>query len=162
MKKRKKEKSEFFLILHNIRSSHNVGSIFRTSDALGIKKIFLTGYTPSPIDKFGRKVKEVSKTALGAEDFIEWEKSDISKVFRKLKQEKIQILAIEQNKKSKDYRKVRVGKKVAFIVGNEVRGLSRQILSKCDLITEIPMLGQKESLNVSVAVAVALFRIIDP
>ena len=88
------------LILHNIRSAHNIGSIFRTADAVGVSKIFITGYSPRPLDKFGRPVKEIAKTALGAEKDIEWEyEKNVSKAIKKLKAEKFQIIAIEQSKK---------------------------------------------------------------
>ncbi|MFA5838735.1 MAG: TrmH family RNA methyltransferase [Candidatus Paceibacterota bacterium] len=158
------------LILHNIRSTHNVGSIFRTADAVGVSKIFLTGYTPAPVDRFGREVKEISKTALGAEKNIEWEKvKNIDTLIKKLKKEKVLIIGVEQSKKSIDYKKVSTkdgpalgwkGNSV-FIFGNEVNGLPKSILNKCDIIAEIPMKGKKESLNVSVSAGVVLFRILN-
>ena len=150
-----------YLILHNIRSTYNVGSIFRTAEACGVSKIFLTGYTPKPVDKFGREVKAISKTALGAEKIINWEYSfRPSSVIKKLKKLDFKIIGIEQDKKSVDYKKVKADQSIAFLLGNEVKGLSRQLLSQCDFITEIPMIGKKESLNVSVATGVALFRIL--
>ena len=155
-------KKEARLILHNIRSNHNVGSIFRTGDALGVTKIFLTGYTPTPLDKFGREVKEISKTALGAEKNIPWEKNkNVRKVIENLKKEGFQIIAIEQAKNSVDYKKIKIKGKTAFILGNEVTGILKEILSLCDVIAEIPMKGEKESLNVSVSAGVALFRILN-
>ena len=155
-------KKETRLILHNIRSNHNVGSIFRTGDALGVTKIFLTGYTPTPLDKFGREVKEISKTALGAEKNIPWEKNkNVRKVIENLKKEGFQIIAIEQAKNSVDYKKIKIKGKTAFILGNEVTGILKEILSLCDVIAEIPMKGEKESLNVSVSAGVALFRILN-
>lgn len=153
---------KFFLILHNIRSTYNVGSIFRTADACGISKIFLTGYTPTPLDNFGREVKAISKTALGAEKEIEWEYfSQPSKVIKKLKKEGVEIIAVEQDQKSIDYKKIKIKTSTAFILGNEVRGLSKQLLSQCDIIAEIPMRGKKESLNVSVTAGIVLFRILN-
>ena len=158
------------LILHDIRSNHNVGSIFRTADAVGISKIFLTGYTPTPTDRFGRDVNEISKTALGAEKNIEWEKvKNIGVLIKKLKKENFLIIGVEQSKKSIDYKKMSAkggpifGWKgnLAFIFGNEVKGISKSILDKCDIITEIPMKGNKESLNVSVSAGVVLFRVLD-
>ncbi|OHA88163.1 MAG: hypothetical protein A2741_00895 [Candidatus Zambryskibacteria bacterium RIFCSPHIGHO2_01_FULL_43_27] len=149
------------VILHNIRSVHNVGSIFRTSDAAGVGKLYLTGYTPLPIDRFGRTVKEIAKTALGAEKFVSWEHcTSVSRLITELKDKDFQIIAIEQSNKSKDYKKIRIKKKMAFIIGNEVNGLPQSILSKTDLIAEIPMKGEKESLNVSVAFGIALYRIL--
>lgn len=160
MKKEKKSEKKIYLILHNIRSSHNVGSIFRTAEAVGVDKIFLTGYSPSPIDKFGKKSKEISKTALGAENLVEWEKAEISKIIKKLRSEGFFVVAIEQDKKSIHYKKARIQQKTVFVFGNEVRGLDKKILKKCDLVAEIPMKGKKESLNVSVSAGIALFGMI--
>jgi tRNA G18 (ribose-2'-O)-methylase SpoU len=152
------------LILHNIRSVENVGAIFRTADAVGIVKIYLTGYTPPPLDRFGRKRGDLAKSALGAEEFVPWEqKKSIFPLLIKLKEESFKIIAIEQDKKSIDYKTLRLrsGQAHAFIVGAEVTGIPKNILEKCDIIAEIPMRGKKESLNVSVATGVALFRILN-
>ena len=160
-------KKQNIIILHDIRSVQNVGAMFRTADAAGVNKIYLTGYTPAPLDRFGRKRKDLAKSALGAEEFVTWEqKKNIFPLITKLKEEKYFIVAIEQDKKSVDYKKVSArggsalgGKKLAFIVGAEVTGIPKNIVKKCDLIAEIPMRGQKESLNVSVALGIVLFRI---
>lgn len=153
---------ENILILPDIRSAQNVGAIFRTAEAVGISKIYLTGYTPCPIDKFNRVRKDISKSALGAELIIPWEyKKSLSTLLIKLKKEKYKIIAIEQDKNSIDYKKVKLSQKNVFIVGTEVSGLPKSILKKCDVIAEIPMKGKKESLNVSVATGVALFRILN-
>jgi len=149
------------LILPDIRSAINVGAIFRTADAVGIDKIYLTGWTPRPTDKFGRVQKDIAKSALGAETWIPWEyKEKIIPLITSLKKEGYQIIAIEQDKRAIDYRKVKINRKTAIIMGPEVLGLDKKILDKCDLIAEIPMHGQKESLNVSVACGIALFRIL--
>jgi 23S rRNA (guanosine2251-2'-O)-methyltransferase len=149
------------VILPDIRSSLNVGSIFRTADACGVDKIYLAGYTPAPIDKFGRADKQIAKTALGAEKGIAWEKiEDVSKLLTKLKKDGFYIVAIEQAKNSIDYKKVKAKAKTAFIFGNEVVGLPKNILKKCDVVAEIPMKGDKESLNVAVSAGVAFFRIL--
>ncbi|MSU45127.1 MAG: TrmH family RNA methyltransferase [Candidatus Zambryskibacteria bacterium] len=156
-----KKKREVVVLLYNIRSTHNVGSIFRTSDALGVTKIYLSGYTPTPTDKFNRPRKDVSKVSLGAEKTIPWEYvKDAKKLIKKLKNKKIEIIGIEQSKNSVDYKKVKTGKRVLFVVGNEVEGIDKDILSLCDIVAEIPMKGDKESLNVSVAFGTALFRIL--
>lgn len=156
----KKENQENIVILHNIRSVENVGAIFRTADAAGVHKIYLTGYTPAPLDRFGRKRGDLAKSALGAEEFVPWEqKKSISTLLAKLKKENFQIIAIEQDKRSVDYKKVKIKNKNAFIAGPEVTGIPKDVLGKCDVFAEIPMRGKKESLNVSVAVGVALFRI---
>jgi len=154
------------LILPDIRSAINVGAIFRTADAVGISKIYLTGYTPRPTDKFGRIQKDISKSALGAEDFVPWEyKKSLPTLINKLKKDGYKIIAVEQNKNAIDYRTLRLRsghKKAVFIIGPEVEGLDKKILNKCDIIAEIPMHGKKESLNVSVACGVALFKILRP
>ncbi len=154
-----KIKQENILILNDIRSVENVGAIFRTADAVGIDKIYLTGYTPTPLDRFGRKRKDLAKSALGAEESVSWEqKKSISALLTKIKKDGFQIIAIEQDEKSVDYKKVKLREKNAFMVGTEVTGIPKNILAKCDIIAEIPMKGKKESLNVSVALGVALFR----
>lgn len=150
--------SRIFLILHNVRSLYNVGSVFRTAECAGVSKIYLTGYTPSPADVFGKYRKELSKVALGAEKIVPWEKrGSIAKLIKNLKKEKIKIIAVEQSVQAIDYRKFKPKFPLALILGNEVRGLSKSILQKCDTIIEIPLYGKKESLNVAVAAGVALF-----
>lgn len=150
------------VILHNIRSVHNVGSVFRTSDAMGVSKIYLTGYTPTPLDRFGRERKDVAKSALGAQKSVEWEYvKSASAVVEKLKKEKFEIVAVEQSSQSIDYKKFITKQNVAFLFGNEVRGVSKSLLKKCDKIIEIPMRGKKESLNVSVSAGIVLFRVLD-
>ncbi|MFZ2149966.1 MAG: TrmH family RNA methyltransferase [Minisyncoccia bacterium] len=160
--KRENKKQENVVILHNIRSVENVGAMFRTADAAGVNKIYLTGYTPAPLDRFGRKRGDMAKSALGAEEFVVWEqKKSISSLLAKLKKENFHTIAIEQDKRSVDYKKVKIKAKNAFIVGPEVTGIPRNILDKCDVVAEIPMLGKKESLNVSVALGIGLFRILN-
>ncbi len=156
-----KIKQENILILNDIRSVENVGAMFRTADAVGIDKIYLTGYTPCPIDRFGRKRGDLAKSALGAEEFVAWEqKKSILPLLTKLKKENYLIIGIEQDERSIDYKKVKTGNKNAFIVGTEVTGIPKNVLQKCDVIAEIPMRGKKESLNVSVAFGVAIFGIL--
>ncbi len=149
------------VILHNIRSTHNVGSIFRTADAAGVSHIYISGYTPTPIDKFGRKQKDIAKTALGAEDSVHWEYiENLTKYIAHLKKDGYTIVAVEQSKKSVDYKTVVLRDKSVVIVGNEVLGMSPTLLKQCDVVAEIPMRGKKESLNVSVAFGIALFRML--
>ncbi len=156
------EKAEHILILPDIRSAHNVGAIFRTADAVGIFKIYLVGVTPSPIDRFGRARADVAKAALGAEKTVVWEtRAALAPLLARLKKDGYAIVAIEQSPKSVDYKKVKVVGNTAFIVGTEVTGLPESVLEKCDIIAEIPMVGSKESLNVSVATGVALFRMLN-
>jgi 23S rRNA (guanosine2251-2'-O)-methyltransferase len=155
-----KKKISVIVILDNIRSVHNVGSIFRTSDALGVDKIFLCGCTPTPKDRFGRERKDLAKVALGAEKSIEWEYFETTEeAIKKLKKEKFQIIALEQSENSIDYKKVKTKNKTAIILGEEVHGLNKKVLDLADVVMEIPMKGIKESLNVSVSFGVAAFRI---
>lgn len=163
---------ETILILHDIRSVMNIGSIFRTSDAIGISKIYLTGYSPGPIDRFGRERTDIKKTSLGAEKTVNWERfpedKNISDLILDLKSKKYTIVALEQDEKSIDYKKFCDDfeknfsvKKIAIIPGSEVEGLAKEIINLCDFVAEIPMAGKKESLNVSVATAIFLYRLLD-
>lgn len=146
---------ELLLILHNIRSAYNVGSIFRTADAAGVSKIYLGGYTPNPDQE-----PKIAKTALGAEKVVPWKYyRQTWRLLKKLKKEGIQIVALEQDKKAIDYQKFKPSWPMALVLGNEVRGLSKEFLKYADAIIEIPMWGQKESLNVSVAAGIALFEV---
>jgi 23S rRNA (guanosine2251-2'-O)-methyltransferase len=151
------------LVLHNIRSVHNVGSIFRTADAAGVAKIFLTGYTPTPLDRFGRERKDFIKVSLGAEKTVLWEATpQLAPVLKKLKADGYDIVAVEQCEKSTplfDYKPA--NKKIALILGNEVLGISTPSLKYADEVLEIPMHGKKESLNVSVAAGIALFALLN-
>ena len=159
------------VILDNLRSVYNVASIFRTSDALGINKIYLAGITPTPTDKYGRPRSDFVKVALGAEKKIPWEYSaDTKACILNLKKEGFYIVAIEQDEKSVDYKKVNLpdsakgsdgARKVAFLIGTETMGIPKEILDLADVIAEIPMKGDKESLNVTIAFGIAAFRILD-
>jgi 23S rRNA (guanosine2251-2'-O)-methyltransferase len=154
------------LILHNIRSVLNVGAIFRTADAIGINQIFLTGYTPAPIDRFGRERSDLHKSALGAEKNIQWQSIEkIDEVLDDLREQGFKIIALEQSDNSVDYKKVSdeiyKEKNIAVILGNETDGIDSKIINSSDLIAEIPMKGNKESLNVSVATGVLLYRLFD-
>ena len=151
------------VVLDNLRSVHNVGSIFRTANALQIGKIYLCGTTPTPIDHRGHKRKDFTKVALGAEDTLAWEYMENTLAcVEKLKQEGVYIISLEQDNHSVDYKTVTItGKEsVACILGAEVDGVSHDVLKVSDVIAEIPMLGSKESLNVTVAFGVALYRIL--
>ncbi len=151
-----------FLVLLNIRSAQNVGSLFRTADAAGISKIYLVGYTPDPVDRFNRPRADVAKASLGAEKTVAWEHvKTVSPLLKKLKGQGVQLVAVEQSESSVDYKKIKPQFPVAFILGNEVEGISKNVLSKVDLVAEIPMAGKKESLNVSVAGGIALFRMLN-
>lgn len=155
-------KQELIIVLPDIRSVYNVGAIFRTADAIGASKIYLTGITPQPKDRFGRVRQDIAKAALGSENTVDWEwKKSATNLIKKLKSQGYHIIALEQSKKSVDYKKVKPTGKSVFVVGNEVLGVSKKILDLSDIIVEIPMRGKKESLNVSVSFGIALFRIFD-
>lgn len=150
------------VILYNVRSLHNVGSVFRTADAAGVKKVYLCGITPAPIDVFGRPRQQLTKVSLGAERYVEWERvKATSNVIKKLKKSGYKIFAIEQNKKSIPYHKLKTKNlkpKIALILGNEIKGLPFSILKQADKILEIPMSGKKESLNVAVAFGIVIYH----
>ncbi len=150
-------------ILDNLRSIHNVGSIFRTANAVGIEKIYLCGTTPTPLDKKGAPRNDFAKVSLGAEDIVAWEyiENTIDCV-TKLHDEGMYIIALEQDENSVDYKDISLmGKQdIAFIVGHEVDGITRDVLTRVDRTVEIPMLGTKESLNVTIAFGVATYRIL--
>jgi 23S rRNA (guanosine2251-2'-O)-methyltransferase len=150
------------LVLHDIRSAQNVGSLFRTADAAGISKVYLSQITPGPIDRFGRARADIAKTALGAEKNTPSEYySDIFSIIEMYKKEGYTTIAIEQSESSVDYKTIAPVEKMLFILGNEVDGLSQDILNIVDIVAEIPMSGEKESLNVGVAGGIALFRMLD-
>jgi tRNA G18 (ribose-2'-O)-methylase SpoU len=152
---------EISLILLDIRSIHNVGSIFRTADCAGVKKIYLAGYTPAPVDRFGRKRADFAKVSLGAEEAVEWESAaDAETLIKELKASGMKIIAVEQDENAVDYKKVKIGGPSAIIYGNEVGGVPKEIVKLCDTVAEIPMHGTKESLNVSVSVGISLFRML--
>ncbi len=138
-----------YLVLDNIRSLENIGSIFRTADALGVKKIFLCGISGKPPHP------KISKTALGAEKNIDFEYCfSVWKLIEKLKERRFQIIALEKTKNSKNYLNFKPKFPLALILGNEIKGVSQSALKRADKIIHLPMKGQKESLNVSVAFGV--------
>lgn len=148
-----------YLIIHDVRSAHNVGSLFRTADGMGVSKIFLTGYTPAPIDRFGRRNAKIAKVSLGAEDTVPWEQREITALIKELQGEGIEVAALEQSETSVSLDAYKPTKSVALIVGSEVGGLPKDILAVSDVTIEIPMKGKKESLNVSNAAAIALYHL---
>ncbi len=149
------------LVLDNIRSEHNTGSLFRTADGAGVNKIFLVGTTPKPIDRFGRPVGTISKTALGAEKTIPYEyHTTTEEAIVALKNEGVHIYSLEQTPNSVSLFDVEPQFPCALIVGNEVDGVSNEFVEASDTVLEIPMQGEKESLNVSVAGGIALFQLL--
>src|SRR3990167_3365276 len=164
---------EIAALFHNVRSTHNVGSLFRTADGAGVEKLYLSGYTPTPLDRFGRARTYISKTALGAEKTVGWEYAKEPRaIIDQLRTRGWEIVGVEQDKASVDYRLYKPTRSTLFIFGNEVRGLSSALRAQCDRLIEIPMRGTlvrqahhprhtgrgKESLNVSVTAGIILFR----
>lgn len=150
-----KVKKEIYIILHNIRSRFNVGSIFRTADGAGISKIYLCGITPAPPHP------KIAKVALGAENFVPFAcVKNTWQLIAKLKKQGVQIIAVEQDKKSINYTKYQPTYPLAIVLGSETKGLSPAILKRCDGIIEIPMHGKKESLNVATAGGIICFHFI--
>lgn len=150
-----------YIFLDNIRSALNVGSIFRTADGAGVSKIYLGGYTPTPIDRFGRVQEEIKKTSLGASETVEWEKVDEGAAFitiGRLKDEDFKIVAVEQDPRAISIYDFEPSRKVCYIFGNEIAGVRLELLDIADTIVHIPMQGKKESLNVSVSVGIVLFQ----
>ena len=150
-------------VLDNLRSVYNVGSIFRTANAAGVEKIYLCGTTPTPLDKKGLRRKDFAKVALGAEDIVMWEyvESPINCV-KKLKDESYYVVSLEQDKSSVDYKEVEIKgeENIVFVIGSEVDGINHEIIKVSDVVAEIPMLGTKESLNVTIAFGIAAYRIL--
>lgn len=173
--------AEIVAVLHDIRSVHNVGSIFRTADAAGVAKVYCCGITPAPLDRFKNVRVDFAKVALGAEKFVAWEHAkNISEVITALKESGFTVFAIEQSRHSIPYNMVRQahharrrGARIALVLGNEVEGLPPAVLKLADKTLEIPMHGAmvrqahhprrsgvgKESLNVAVAFGVVVFRL---
>lgn len=151
---KKSKKTSAIVILDNLRSIHNVGSIFRTSDSFLIEKIIISGYTATPENS------RMEKTALGSSDSVDWEYSDdIIETIKKLQKKDVKIISIEQADESLKIEKFNPikGTKYAFIFGNEVDGVSDDIINVSDEVVEIPQVGTKHSLNVSVAAGIVLW-----
>jgi tRNA G18 (ribose-2'-O)-methylase SpoU len=142
---------------------HNVGSIFRTADGFGVDKIYISGTTPAPVDRFGRKRADFAKVALGAEDSVKWEiVADPIILIETLKTAGVRVVALEQDEKSVDLKTIKMASlenPTLLIVGNEVDGVSTEVLKLADTIAEIPMQGGKESFNVSVSTGMAMFQL---
>lgn len=153
---------EIWVLLHDIRSAHNVGSIFRTADAIGVSRILLSGFTPTPLDRFRRPVKEIAKTALGAEQTIPWEQfENWAAAIARARAEDFRVVGVEQDARAVDYKQFAPAKKTLLVMGAEVDGIASPLRDACDALIEIPMRGKKESLNVSVAFGVAVYGSFD-
>lgn len=162
--------TQIIVIAHNIRSTHNVGAIFRTSEGFGVEKIILSGYTPYPAIKDGAEPDgrlphiaqklsaQIHKTALGAEDLVPFE-YQLQPNLSELKKAGFKIVGLEQSSDSIPLTQYRSPEKVALILGEEVDGIASELMKQCDEIIEIPMAGKKESFNVSVAAGIALYHL---
>ncbi len=158
---------DIIAIVHNIRSTHNVGAIFRTCEGFGVTKIILSGYTPYPklpddsrLPHIATKLTaQIHKTALGAEEMVPFEYSETPD-FEKLRSDGYRIVGLEQDSRSVMLPDYEPPKKVALLLGEEVEGLTPELRAACDDLIEIPMHGQKESFNVSVATGIALYELV--
>lgn len=158
---------EIIIIAHNIRSTHNVGAFFRTADGFGIAKIILSGYTPYPtidgdtrLPHFADKItRQIHKTALGAEVMVPFERLD-EPPLDELKAQGYRIVGLEQDERSVMLPDYQAPEKVALLLGNEIDGIYPELRAQCDDLIEIPMHGDKESFNVSVATGVALYGLL--
>jgi tRNA G18 (ribose-2'-O)-methylase SpoU len=160
--------TELVLIAHNLRSSHNVGSLLRTAEGLGVGKVWLTGYSPYPLSPSDKRLPhlarrtdtQITKTALSAEKLVPWEHAgDIQPVIEKLRADGFTVAGLEQTPGSVALPDYKPPQKLALIVGRETEGLEPEILALCDLSLEIPMPGRKESFNVVQAAAMALYHL---
>jgi len=157
---------EIVVIAHNIRSTHNVGAIFRTAEGFGISKIILSGYTPYPtlakdsrLPHISEKLtSQIHKTALGAEDLVPFEYTELPPL-SELKEQGFRIVGLEQAERSINLSDYRSPEKIALLIGEEVHGIETELLEQCEDILEIPMVGKKESFNVSVATGIALYAL---
>jgi 23S rRNA (guanosine2251-2'-O)-methyltransferase len=159
---------QIILIAHNLRSAHNVGSLLRTAEGLGVTKVYLTGYTPYPkqtvdlrLPHLANKIhNRIVKTSLGAEESIKVEYMDnVFDIISKLKSRGFTVCILEQHKKSQSLPKYSPPNKVALVVGREVEGIEAEVLNAADEIVQIPMFGKKESFNVANAAAMALYHL---
>lgn len=156
--------TEIIVIAHNIRSTHNVGAIFRTCEGFGVSQLILSGYTPYPLlandsrlPHIAAKVtKDIHKTALGAEDLVSFI-HQVEPDFDALRANGYTVVGLEQDKKAILLPEYSPPQKVALLLGEEVHGIPTGLRAVCDQLVEIPMYGQKESFNVSVATGIALY-----
>lgn len=156
------------LVVYNVRSALNVGSMLRTADGLGVAEVHLCGYTPYPTSHGDTRLphlaaktsRQIHKTALGAEDSVIWHyEPDVQKTFDELKAQGYELVALEQTDEAIDLRKLNPNGQIAVIVGSEVGGLPQTVLGICDRQVYIPMSGKKESFNVAVAAGIAMYHL---
>lgn len=158
---------EIILIAHDIRSCHNVGSLLRTAEGLGVKEVYMTGYTPHPMAPGDTRLpheaqklhKQISKTALGAEELVNWcHEKDVMAVIERLRDQGFSVMAVEQSAQSIKLPEYTPPQKLVLVLGREVEGIEQAVIDACDGTLEIPMFGQKESFNVVQAAAMTLYH----
>lgn len=158
---------QIIVIAHNIRSTHNVGSLLRTADGLGVEMVYLSGYTPYPLmphdarlpHQARKTAAQIAKTALGAEQMIAWQyEADVLRVIKRLQVAGFQVAALEQSPGAVTLPDFEPPNNIALVLGREVEGLEPDVLAACDVTLEIPMFGRKESFNVTMAAAMALYH----
>jgi 23S rRNA (guanosine2251-2'-O)-methyltransferase len=183
----KQQQADWNILLHDIRSVQNVASVFRMAECLGVNKIYLSGVTPGPLDRFGFERADFLKISLGTEKRVSWERVEksleqnppsllykeehsstaqetlVERFIINFKKENGIVIALEQSENSVDYKKVEIDatKKYLIIPGREVEGLDESILKICDVVAEIPQYGEKESLNIFSSMSIACFRFFD-
>lgn len=160
-------KRKIILVAHNVRSANNVGSLLRTADGLGVEMVYLTGYTPYPIHDGDRRLpheaikvsKQIQKTALGAQNSVNWKYvEDVFWLLTMLESSGSKIIALEQTPGAIDLSSFKAGSEIVLVVGSEIGGIEKSVLELADTRLQIPMLGDKESFNVAVAAAMALYH----
>lgn len=152
---------QMIVVLDTIRSAYNVGAIFRTCDGAGVQAVWLTGYTPAPTDRFGRQQPEIHKTSVGASQTVPWvqyKQVELIKELRIYQQQGFVVVAVEQTDTAVSLPIWQVPEKVIYIFGNEIDGVAKELLAVADVDVDIPMYGQKESLNVSVSAGIILYH----
>lgn len=158
---------QIVLIAHNVRSCHNIGSLLRTAEGLGVNTVYLTGYTPYPLNANDKRMphiaqkvhKQIQKTALGAEDLVDWRQcDDVHGIIQKLQSEKYQVVALEQTVTSQKLPDWQASQNIAIVVGREVEGIEPDVIAACNDSVEILMFGKKESFNVVQAAAMLLYH----
>lgn len=149
------------LVLHNIRSVYNTAAIFRTAECLGVAMIWLSGYTPAPIDRFGRQRPDFHKVALGSEKDVAWEvMDDLADLVESKKRSGYKIVALEQTNDSIQLQSFQITSPIILIPGTETTGIEPRVLELCDTVVEIDQSGVKESLNIHAATAITLWHML--
>ena len=149
---KKSKRNPIYALLENVRSLHNVGAVFRTSDAVNLGKLYLCGFTGAP------PRNEITKTALGAEEIVPWEqRDDAIGLVKELKEQGVKVVAVELCEGAEDYSDASYDFPVCFVFGHEVEGISDELVAECDLAVQLPMLGRANSLNVATCYGIIVY-----